>query len=337
MEVTIKDVEAARERIKEHTVYTPCLKSDCLSRITGSELYIKMEVLQRCKAFKFRGALSKISTLPKGSTIVCASAGNHSQGCSLSAQICGMKAIVYMPNTAPQSKVEATKHYGAEVRQYGQSFDEANEQCQKDVAANPSWTFVPPFDCNEVIAGQGTIALEINEQLKDVDYVVIAVGGGGLAAGVGLAFKSISPKTKVIAVNAEIRPATYIKYKTAKGEKVDEKVYEAQKSDAKPLADGIAVINPGKITFPYLVKYVDDFVVVSELEIAKAISLIAERCKIIVEGAGASTVAAVLFKKFSFPKGAKIVCVTSGGNIELKRFSECYELSKDFLKMTENA
>ena len=236
MEVTLKDVEEARERIKQHTVFTPCIKSFNLSTITDSELYIKLENLQRCKAFKFRGALSKVSTLKKGSTIVCASAGNHSQGCSLSAKLCGMKCIVYMPKTAPQSKVDATRGYGAEVRQYGDSFDEANAQCIKDCSENPDWTFVPPFDCNEVIAGQGTIALELLEQMDKIDYVVVAVGGGGLAAGVGVAMKAKSPNTKVIAVNGAIRPATYIKYKTEKGQEFDQTVLEAQKSPDKPLA-----------------------------------------------------------------------------------------------------
>lgn len=236
MEVTLKDIEAARERIRPHIVYTPCIKSFDLSHLTDSELYIKMENLQRCKAFKFRGALSKISTLPKGSTCVCASAGNHSQGCSLSAQICGMKMIVYMPETAPQSKVDATRGYGAEVRQVGQSFDESNAQSIKDCEANPDWTFVPPFDCNEVIAGQGTIGLEICEQEQNIDYVVVAVGGGGLAAGVSVAIKEKSPNTKIIAVNAAIRPASYIKYKTEKGQEWDKSVLEAQKSKDKPLA-----------------------------------------------------------------------------------------------------
>lgn len=334
-EVTIKDIEAARERIKPHAIYTPCIKSASISRITGAELYIKMDCLQRCKAFKFRGALSKVSTLPKGSTICCASAGNHSQGCSLSAQLCGMKCIVYMPLTAPGSKVRATKHYGADVRQVGQNFDEANAQCLKDCEANPDWTFVPPFDCNEVIAGQGTIAMEIYEQVQDVDYIVVAVGGGGLAAGVCVATKAISPKTKVIAVNASLRPATYLKYKKEKGLPFDETVEEYSKQPLKPLADGIAVINPGKVTFPYVVKYVDDFVVVTEEEIEKAIALLGERNKIIAEGAGASTVAAVLFKKFNYEPGAKIVCAVSGGNIELSRFAECYEHSKQYLIDTD--
>lgn len=331
MEITLKDVQAAAYRIRNHAVKTPCLFSDSISRIAECNLYIKMEVLQRCKAFKFRGALSKVSTLPEGSTICCASAGNHSQGCSLSAQLCGIKCIVYMPETAPITKVFATRHYGAEVIQYGKSFDEANEKCQSDLKEHPERIFVAPFDCNEVIAGQGTIGLEILDQVHMPDYIVVAVGGGGMAAGILVAIKSISPKTKVICVNAAIRPNSYLKYKQAKGQKFDESVLEAMKSDVKPLADGIAVLNPGKITFPYIEKFADDFVVVTEDEIANAISIVAERMKIMVEGAGASTIAAVLFKKFEFKKEDKIVCVASGGNIELGRFMECVERSKSFL------
>lgn len=150
-----------------------------------------------------------------------------------------------------------------------------------------------------------------------------------------IARNAISPKTKVIAVNAALRPATYLKYKQTRKEPYDESVIEYSKSNLKPLADGIAVINPGVVTFPYVVKYCDDFVVVTEDEIAKAIALLGERNKIISEGAGASTVAAVLFKKFKYEPGAKIVCAVSGGNIELTRFAECVETSKQYLKETD--
>lgn len=294
-----------------------------LSKIAGTNLYFKLETLQRCRAFKFRGALSKISTLPKGSTIVCASAGNHSQGCALSAQICGMKCIVYMPLTAPITKVDATKGYGAEVRQFGFSFDEAFKQMQEDLASNPDWIFVPPFDSDEVIAGQGTIGLEICQQIPDVDTVVVAVGGGGLAAGVATVVKALRPNARVIAVNAAVRPATYLKYKNLKGQPIDPNC--DKKFIGNPLADGIAVINPGKVTFPYIEKYVDDFVVVTEDEISQAIVMLAERSKMICEGAGAAPCAAVLFKKFDFKPDEKIVCVLSGGNIELPLLARCID------------
>lgn len=323
LRVTIDTIREAKERICKHAVETPTQFMPNLSKIVDTNVYFKLETLQRCRAFKFRGALSKISTLPRGSTIVCASAGNHSQGCALSAQLCGMKCIVYMPLTAPITKVEATKGYGAEVRQYGFSFDEASKQCQEDLAANPEWTYIPPFDCDEVIAGQGTIGLEIAKQLPDVDTVVCAVGGGGLAAGTAVAIKALCPKARVIAVNAAVRPASYLKYKSIKGQPIDPNC--DKKFIGNPLADGIAVINPGKITFPYIEKLVDDFVVVTEDEISQAIVLMAERSKMICEGAGASPFAAVLFKKFDYRPDEKIVCVCSGGNIELPLLARCID------------
>lgn len=323
--VDLEAIKAAKKRIEAHAVVTPCLYMSNPSKICGCQLYCKLETLQRCKAFKFRGALSKISTLPEGSTVVCASAGNHSQGCALSSQLCKMNCVVYMPKTAPVTKVDATKSYGATVIQAGMSFDEASKQCQEDLAKHSEWTYIPPFDCDEVIAGQGTIGLEIAEQCPDVDTIVVAVGGGGLAAGVAVAIKSIKPNTRVIAVNASVRPASYIKYQELKGREVDPIV--KNKFVGNPLADGIAVINPGKVTFPYIEKLVDEFVVVTEDEIAAAIALLAERSKIICEGAGASPFAAVLHHKFNFRPDEKVCCVLSGGNIELPMLSRCIERS----------
>jgi threonine dehydratase len=329
-EVTINDIREARERIKEHAVYTPCNKMSNLSKLCGCDIYFKMETLQRCRAFKFRGALSKISTLKKGSTVVCASAGNHSQGCALSSTLLGMKCIVYMPLTAPLSKVEATEGYGAEVRQFGMSFDEAAAQCKEDLKKNPDWIFIPPFDDDKVIAGQGTIGLEIAEQLPDVDTVIVAVGGGGLAAGTAVAIKALCPKARVIAVNAAVRPNTYKKFQAAKGREISKEVDATFRGN--PLADGIAVTNPGVVTFPYVEKYVDEFVVVTEDEIATSIAMLAERSKIIAEGAGASTFAAVFSGKVKVHEGEKVVCVLSGGNIELQMLSRCIDRALFLLK-----
>jgi len=215
-DLTLDKIKKAYERIKPHLKRTILDYSFNLSSIVNCNLYLKLEMLQRCKAFKFRGALSKISTLPKGSTIVCASAGNHSQGCALSAKLCGLKCIVYMPETAPEAKVSATKGYGAEVRQFGQTFDDANKKCLEDLEKDKSLIFVPPFDDVEVMAGQGTIGLEIMEDLKDVQTVVVAVGGGGLCAGVCVAIKTLLPKCRVIAVNGALFPNTYLKYQRKK-------------------------------------------------------------------------------------------------------------------------
>lgn len=330
-ELTLDDIKKAYERIKPNIKRTLIDYSFNISNWLGCNLYLKLEMLQRCKAFKFRGALSKISTLPKGSTIACASAGNHSQGCALASKICGIKCIVYMPETAPQAKVAATKGYGAEVRQYGQTFDEANKKCLEDLEKEKSIIFVPPFDDLDVMAGQGTIGLEIYEDLKNVQTVVVAVGGGGLCAGVATAIKALSPKCRIIAVNAALFPNTYLKFQKDKGRPIDPIAESEPKTGKKPLADGIAVKVPGTLTYPYVSKYVDEFVVVSEEEISLAIAVLAQRAKCVVEGAGASTLAAVLFKKFKYEKGENIVCVLSGGNITLPRLSECFKNAEEYL------
>jgi threonine dehydratase len=331
-ELTLEEIKKAYERIKPFIKKTPIDYSFNISSIIGCNLYLKLEMLQRCKAFKFRGALSKISTLPKGSTIACASAGNHSQGCALSAKLSGIKCIVYMPETAPEAKVLATKGYGAEVRQYGQTFDEANEKCKEDLKKEPEIIFVPPFDDLYVMAGQGTIGLEIAEELKNIQTVVVSVGGGGLCAGVCVAIKSLIPKCRIIAVNAALFPNTYIKYQKEKNRTIDHLAETEPLTGKKPLADGIAVKVPGKMTYPYVSKYVDEFVVVSENEIACAISVLAQRVKIIVEGAGAATLAAVLYKKFKYEKDENIICILSGGNIPLTRLVDCFKESEDYLK-----
>ena len=331
-ELTLEEIKKAYERIKPNIKRTPIDYSYNISSILGCNFYLKLEMLQRCKAFKFRGALSKISTLPKGSKIACASAGNHSQGCALSAKLCGINCIVYMPETAPEAKVLATRGYGAEVRQYGQTFDDANQKCKDDLKKDPDLIFVPPFDDLYVMAGQGTIGLEIAEDVKNVQTVVVAVGGGGLCAGVCVAIKSLIPNCRIVAVNGALFPNTYLKYQKEKNRDIDPLAETEPKTGKKPLADGIAVKIPGSMTFPYVLKYVDEFVVVSEKEISCAIGVLAQRAKVVVEGAGAATLAAVLFKKFKYEKGENIVCILSGGNIPLNRLSECFRESEEYLK-----
>ena len=333
-ELTLEEIQKAYERINPHIKRTPTDYSFNISSIIGSNLYLKLEMLQRCKAFKFRGALSKISTLPRGSKIVCASAGNHSQGCALSAKLCGIKCTVYMPETAPESKVLATKGYGAEVIQYGQTFDEANEKCKEDLKKDPNLIFVPPFDDLYVMAGQGTIGLEIVEDLPKIHTGVVPVGGGGLCAGICIAIKSLVPNCRIVAVNAALFPNTYLKFQKEKNRKIDPLAKTEPLTGKKPLADGIAVKTPGTMTYPYISKYVDEFVVVTETEIACAISVLAQRCKLVVEGAGASSLAAVLYKKFNYEKDENIVCILSGGNITLPRLIDCFtnHESEDYLK-----
>jgi threonine dehydratase len=331
-ELTLEEIKKAYERIRPNIKRTLLDYSFNISELLGCNLYLKLEMLQRCKAFKFRGALSKISTLPKGSKIACASAGNHSQGCALASKICGINCVVYMPETAPQAKVAATRGYGAEVRQYGQTFDDANKKCLEDLKVEKDLIFVPPFDDFDVMAGQGTIGLEIYEDLKDVQTVVVSVGGGGLCAGVATAIKALSPKCRIVAVNAALFPNTYLKYQKEKGREIDPLAESEPKTGKKPLADGIAVKVPGSLTYPYISKYVDEFVVVSEREISLAIAVLSQRCKCVVEGAGASTLAAVLFHKFKYEKGENIVCIMSGGNIPLEKLCECFSEAEEYLE-----
>ena len=328
----IEDIKAAKERIKPLIKRTPLDKSYNISDMLDCNLYLKMEMLQRCKAFKFRGALNKISKLPKGSTIVCASAGNHSQGCALAAKICNVNCIVYMPLTAPEAKVLATKGYGAEVRQFGQSFDEAYKKCKEELKINPNLIFVPPFDDYDIMAGAGTIGMEIVEDLKTVQTVVIPVGGGGLCAGVSTAIKSLLPNCRIIAVNSSACPYTYIKYQKEKNREIDPLAEIGPKKVKNTLADGISVKVAGDLTLPIMLKNVDEFVLVSEEEISCAISVLAQRAKMIVEGSGAATLAAVMNKKFKYEKDENIVCILSGGNIPLNRLTECFNESTNFLK-----
>ena len=331
-ELTLEDIKKAYKRIRPYIKRTVLDYSQNISNMLGCNIYLKLEMMQRCRAFKFRGAISKISNIPKGTSIACVSTGNHSQGCALSAKLCGLNCIVYMPESAPEDKITATKGYGAEVRQYGQTFDEANQKCLEDLKKDSKLLFVPPFDDIDIMAGQGTIGLEIIEDLKNVETIVVPVGGGGLCAGICVAVKTLLPKCRIIAVNGALFANTYIKYQKEKNREIDPLVETEPLTGKKTLADGIAVKIPGNMTFPYISKYVNEFVVVSEIEISCAISVLAQRTKFIIEGAGAATLAAILFKKFKYEKNENIVCILSGGNISLERLIECFKESDEFLK-----
>ena len=241
-DLTLQDIKEAKQRIQEHAIETPVSNSANLSQMCDCSLNFKLETLQRCRAFKFRGALSKISKLPSGSTVVCDSSGNHSQAVALSATLCGMKAMVYMPITASISKVKATEDYGATVIQAGLSFEEASAKCREDREANPDWIYIPPFDDYDVMAGQGTIGLEIFSQLPEVETIVVSVGGGGLASGVAAAIKALKPSCRVVAVNSSVCSNSYKHFQEVKGRPI-----EGIDDDfvGIPLADGINVKVPG--------------------------------------------------------------------------------------------
>lgn len=290
---------------------TDLLSSSSLKPST--HMYLKTENLQVTGSFKVRGAYYKISQLTdeqKKAGVIACSAGNHAQGVALSATKNGIKSVVCMPDGAPISKVEATKGYGAEVVLVPGVYDDAYNKAL-ELQNEKGYTFVHPFDDEDVIAGQGTIGLEILNQLENIDAVVVPIGGGGLISGVAFAIKSLKPQIKVYGVQAANAPSMFESLKQKKQITLD---------TVSTFADGIAVKHPGDNTFEYVNKYVDEVVTVSEDEIAMAILTLMERQKLISEGAGAVAVAAVLADKVPV-NGKNVVCVVSGGNIDVNILS----------------
>ncbi len=284
------------------------------TRIDAScDLYLKAENLQNTGSFKIRGAYYKISTLTdeeKAKGVVACSAGNHAQGVALAAQRAGIRSTIFLPAIAPISKVEATKSYGAEIRLIDGVYDDAyaaSVEYQKDSGA----VFIHPFNDVDVIAGQGTIGMEICDQLADADAVVVPIGGGGLISGVSFVVKKLNPNCKVYGVQAAGAASM--------AEAIKNKKVEAL-SEVHTFADGISVKCPGDITFDMVNKYVDEVVTVTDDETAAAILTLMEKQKVVSEGAGAVSVAAVLFDKIPV-KGKKVVCVVSGGNIDVNILS----------------
>lgn len=309
--LTLDRVYQAAFALKEVARKTDLIYSDKLP-IDGN-VYLKTENLQVTGSFKLRGAYFKISQLSadeKAKGIIACSAGNHAQGVALAASKMGIRSIICMPDGAPISKVEATKALGAEVILVPGAYDDAYEracQLEKELGA----TFIHPFEDEDVIAGQGTIGLEILEQLPDLDTVLVPIGGGGLAAGISYAVKSLKPDTKVIGVQAANASAFAESFREKK---------VISHNTVATFADGIAVKTPGSTTFDLISRYVDDVVTVTEDEIAAAILALIEKQKLITEGAGAVSVAAAMFGKADL-KGKKAVCVLSGGNIDVNILS----------------
>lgn len=274
-----------------------------------SEVYLKLECLQRTGSFKVRGACYKISQLndeEKSHGVIACSAGNHAQGVALGATAHGIKSLICLPAGAPISKVEATKGYGADVCLVPGVYDDAYQKAI-ELRDEKGYTFVHPFDDENVIAGQGTIGLELLDQVPDMDAVVVPVGGGGLISGVAFALKSLNPKIKVYGVQAAGAASMVHSLHEHKREALQQ---------VSTIADGICVKEPGELTYDICSKYVDDIVTVSEDEICAAILQLLEKEKVVAEGAGATSVAAVMFNKIPV-KGKKVVCVVSGGNIDV--------------------
>ncbi|MBR5230408.1 MAG: threonine ammonia-lyase [Firmicutes bacterium] len=311
--------------LKEAARKTDLIYSEKLSG--PSQLYLKTENLQVTGSFKLRGAYYKIHQLTeeqKAAGIVACSAGNHAQGVALAATKMGIKSVVCMPDGAPISKVEATKALGAEVKLVPGAYDDAYaEACR--LRDETGATFIHPFDDEEVIAGQGTIGLEILEQLPDVEAIIVPIGGGGLAAGVACAVKQLKPDVKVYGVQAAKAPSMYESVKAGEITAL---------TNVATFADGIAVKRPGNTTFEIISKYVDEVVTVSEDEIATAILTLMEKQKVVAEGAGAVSVAAALFNKLPI-EGKKVVCIVSGGNIDVNILSRV--ITRGLVKTGRNA
>ena len=305
--LTLDKVYHAADVLKDVVRKTALIKSPKIN--PECDLYLKTENLQVTGSFKVRGAGYKISQLSaeeKARGVIACSAGNHAQGVALAAKNYGIKSVICLPDGAPISKVEATKSYGAEVVMVPGVYDDAYKRAL-ELRDEMGYSFVHPFNDDDVIAGQGTIGLEILDEIKDIDAIVVPIGGGGLISGIAFAVKQLMPDIKVYGVQASGAPSMYNSIKHGKIERLD---------GISTIADGIAVKEPGDNTFNLVSKYVDDVVTVTEGEISSAILGLIEQHKLIAEGAGAVAVAAVMFNKVPV-KGKKVVALVSGGNIDV--------------------
>ena len=324
----LKNIKKAYERVLGVVHRTPFAYAPILSDLSGYEVYLKKENLQRTGAFKLRGAFNKIASIVEaGDTkgVITASAGNHAQGVAFSAKHYNIEATIVMPESTPLTKIQGVKEFGANVILHGANYDEAYAHAMS-LAQEKSYTFVHPFADDDVMAGQGTVALEMLEEVPDLDAMVVCVGGGGLISGMAVASKSLRPECKVIAVSAAGAPAM-------------KKSYDAKKAidttSVRTIADGIAVRDTSPVTLEHILKNVDAFETVCDDEIAAAILFLLERQKVLVEGAGAVGVAALLHGKIDLPKGSKIGITLSGGNIDVTMLSVIIEkgLMKSARKM----
>jgi threonine dehydratase len=309
--LTTRDFEEVRARIAPHIKRTPLLTSRQLSEATGFDVRLKAEMFQRVGSYKIRGPLNKFALMPddqKRRGVVCSSAGNHAQGVALAARIHGIRAVVCMATNATPSKVAATKSYGAQVVLHGSIWDEANEKA-KELVRTEGLTYVHPFDDEQLIAGQGTLGLEIVQDWPEVEAVVVPIGGGGLISGVSMAVKSFNPRIRVIGVESSDGPA------------MQESVRAGQLKtiECKTVIDGLRVRRVGDVTFSVVQRFVDEIVALPDREIFEAMLWVMERCKLVVEGAAAAPVAALLRGLIRLPKGSRVVAVLSGGNVNLQQ------------------
>jgi threonine dehydratase len=307
--LTLKDFEDARERIAPHIKRTPLLTSRQLSELTGYDIRLKAEMFQRVGSYKIRGPLNKFALMPeeqKRRGVVCSSAGNHAQGVALAAKIHGIRAVVCMAENATPAKIAATKGYGAEVVLHGMIWDEANEKA-KELVRDQGLTYVHPFDDEQLIAGQGTLGLEIVQDWPDVDAVVVPIGGGGLISGVSMAVKSHNPKARLIGVESSDGPAMKMSVESGRLETID----------CRTIIDGLRVRRVGEINLSVVQRFVDEIVALPDRDIFDAVVWVMERCKLVAEGAAAAPVAALLHGLIKLPAGSRVAVVLSGGNVNL--------------------
>ncbi|HEX2642782.1 MAG TPA: threonine ammonia-lyase [Thermoanaerobaculia bacterium] len=318
--IGLKEIQAARATIGEVIKNTPCLRSRTFSSELRSNAYFKYETLQLTGSFKVRGACNKIRSLSpeqlrKG--VVTASAGNHAQGVAFSANQAGAPATIVMPVTTPLIKVDNTERLGGKVVLAGEVFDEAKAEAKR-LEAEQGLTFVPPFDDELVIAGQGTIGLEILEQVPDLDAVIVPIGGGGLISGIATAIKESKPTVKVYGVQTKAAPCMAESFRAG---------HRVTCDTERSVADGIAVKSPGELTFDYVMRYVDDVETVTEDQIRSAIVKMLEVGKTVTEGAAAAALAAMIERRFPYVEGRNAVIILSGANIDVSLLARIIDRS----------
>ena len=318
--VSLADVRMAQTRLHGHVYFSPCPRSETLSRMTGHEVYLKLENLQMTGSFKERGALNRLAQMTQGEAargVVAASAGNHAQGVAYHATRLGIRSLIVMPLATPLVKVTATRGFGAEVLLHGANYDEACAEATR-LCESEGMVFLHPFDDPAVIAGQGTIGLEMLEQVRALDAVLVPIGGGGLIGGIACAVKQTNPQVRVIGVQTA---------RLASMQAALEQGAPVTLDAATTIADGIAVRRAGTLTFPLVQRYVDEVVTVDEDEIASAILTLLEREKTLAEGAGAAALAALLQGKTSLArrKGARVGVLVCGGNIDVTLLARIIE------------
>jgi threonine dehydratase len=312
--IPLERLEEARERVSKHARHTPLLTSATLSKRTGFDVHLKAEMFQRTGSYKLRGPLNKLALLTdeeRARGVVCSSAGNHAQGVAVAAALYGIRAVVVMAENATPSKIEATKAYGADVVLHGTIWDEANEKAQ-ELVKKEGLTYVHPFDDLDLIAGQASVGLEIHDDLPDVEVAVVPIGGGGLISGVTLALKSRNPDVRIFGVESSGAPAMKASLTAGALTTLDE---------VDCAIDGLKVMRVGRHTFDIVRAHAEDVVTLPDEAIFDAMLWTMHHCKLVVEGAAAAPVAALLHGLIPAPADSKVVCVLSGGNLNLAQLA----------------